>query len=84
MTGTQGFLSTLIRREVLAQKKILLMLDGVSAVESRAESSFEIKRFTFEIQTLAGATGCTMFLLTTTEAMSAPKRTMVNGLIELR
>ncbi len=81
--GLKG-LSTLIRREVLARKTTLLVLDGVSAIEARAESGFEMKRFTHELQTLASATGCTMFLLTTTEATSAPERTMVDGLIELR
>jgi circadian clock protein KaiC len=81
--GLKG-LSNLIRREVLARKTTLLVLDGVSAVESRAENGFEMKRFAYEMQTLASATGCTMFLLTTTEAMSAPERTMVDGLIELR
>ncbi len=60
------------------------MLDGASAIEDRAESGFEMKRFTHELQTLAAATGCTLFLLTTTEATSAPERTMVDGLIELR
>ena len=81
--GLKG-LSTLIRREVLARRTTLLVLDGVSAIESQAESGFEMKRFTHELQTLCSATGCTMFLLTTTDAMSAPERTMADGLIELR
>ena len=81
--GLKG-LSTLIRREVLARKTTLLVLDGASAIEVRAEDSFEMKRFTHELQTLAAATGCTIFLLTTTDAMSTPERTMVDGLIELR
>jgi len=81
--GLKG-LSTLIRREVLARKATLLVLDGASAIESKTESRFEMKRFTHELQTLAAITGCTMFLLTTTDAMSAPERTMVDGLIELR
>ena len=81
--GLKG-LYTLISREIVARKTTLLVLDGVSAIESRAESGFEMKRFTHELQTLASATGCTMFLLTTTEATSAPERTMVDGLIELR
>ena len=77
-------LATLIRREVLARGATILVLDGSSAVEARAESGFEMKRFTHELQTLAAASGCTMFLLTTTDAMSAPERTMVDGIIELR
>ena len=81
--GLKG-LATLIRREVLSRGTTILVLDGASAVEGRAESGFEMKRFTHELQTLAAATGCTMFLLTTTDAMSAPERTMVDGIIELR
>ncbi len=81
--GLKG-LATLIRREVLSRGTTILVLDGASAVEGRAESGFEMKRFTHELQTLASATGCTMFLLTTTDAMSAPERTMVDGIIELR
>ncbi len=81
--GLKG-LATLIRREVLARGTTILVLDGASAVEARTESGFEIKRFTHELQTLASATGCAMFLLTTTDAMSAPERTMVDGIIELR
>ena len=81
--GLKG-LSNLIRREVLARTTTLLVLDGASAIESRAENSFEMKRFTHELQTLASATGCTVFLLTTTDTMATPERTMVDGLIELR
>ena len=83
--GLKG-LSTLLRREVQAHGATLLVLDGASAVEIKAgaEAGFEMKRFTHELQTLASLTDCTMFLLTTSEAMSAPERTMVDGLIELR
>lgn len=81
--GLKG-LSNLIRREVLARRTTLLVLDGASAVEAKAADGFEMKRFTYELQTLAAATGCTIFLLTTTDATSAPERTMVDGLIELR
>lgn len=81
--GLKG-LSILICREVLARKAALLVLDGASAIEDRVESGFEMKRFTHELQTLASACGCTIFLLTTTDASSAPERTMVDGLVELR
>jgi circadian clock protein KaiC len=81
--GLKG-VSTLLRREVQAHRATLLVLDGVSAVEEKAETKFEMQRFTHELQTLTSATDCTMFLLTTTDAVSAPERTMVDGLIELR
>ena len=81
--GLKG-LVTLIRQEVLAHRATLLVLDGMMAIDTKIESVFEMKRFTHELQTLASATDCTMFLLTTSNAMSAPEHTMVDGLIELR
>lgn len=82
--GLKG-LTALLRREVQARGATLLVLDGVSAIEARAASIFVMKRFTHELQTLASATDCTMFLLTTSSGASAgPERTMVDGIIELR
>jgi len=82
--GLKG-LSTLLRREVQAHGATLLVLDGMSAIEEKAGASFEMKRFTHELQTLASVTDCTMFLLTTASGvMSSPQHTMVDGLIELR
>jgi circadian clock protein KaiC len=82
--GLKG-LSTLLGREVHARRATLLVLDGMSAIEEKAEARFAMKRFTHELQTLASATDCTMFLLTTASgAMSASEHTMVDGLIELR
>ncbi len=82
--GLKG-LTVLFRREILARGATLLVLDGLSAVEARAETRFEMKRFTYELQALASATNCTIFLLTTMSGTtSAPENTMVDGLIELR
>jgi circadian clock protein KaiC len=82
--GLKG-LMTLLLREVQARGAMLLVLDGISAVEAKTGAGFEIKRFTHELQTLASATDCTMFLLTTAlGAMATPGHTMVDGLIELR
>jgi circadian clock protein KaiC len=81
--GLKG-LSTLIAREVQARAATLLALDGMTAIEAKA-GAFELKRFTHELQTLASATNCTMFLLTTASpAEPSPEHTMVDGLIELR
>lgn len=80
-----GGLAALIRREILARKATLLVLDGMSAVAAKVWTGFEMKRFTYELQTLASATSCTMFLLTTASGVKyAPENTMVDGLIELR
>jgi circadian clock protein KaiC len=77
--------AALIRREVLAHRATLLVLDGMSAVEAMAGAGFEMKRFIHELQTLASATGCTMLLLTTSTGVgSAAQHTMVDGLLELR
>ena len=82
--GLEG-LFKLISREVLTRKVTFLVLDGMSAVEDQIKDGFQVKRFTHELQTLASATDCTMFLLTSVVgAMSAPEHTMVDGLIELR
>jgi len=77
-------ITTLIRREVLARGSTMLVLDGVSAIEAVLTSELDLKRFTHGLQTLASATDCTMFLLTTSESVTAPERTMVDGLIELK
>ena len=75
----------LLRREVQASGATLLVLDGLSAIVAKASSLFAMKRFTHELQILASATDCTMFLLTTgSGALSGPEHTMVDGVIELQ
>jgi circadian clock protein KaiC len=82
--GLSG-LSKLIRREVLAQAAKILVLDDVSAVEAKTGDRFEMKRFTHDLQVLASATDCTIFMLTTASVpLSGVENTMVDGLIELR
>jgi circadian clock protein KaiC len=82
--GLQG-LVMLIRREVQARGTTLLVLDGISTIEAKAGAAYEMKRLTYELQTLASVTDCTMFLLTTASgSMSTAEHTMVDGLIELR
>jgi circadian clock protein KaiC len=78
-------LTALLRREVQSSGATVLVLDGVSAVEAKAGSIFAMKRFTHELQTLASATDCTIFLLTTGSVVpSGPEHTMVDGVIELK
>lgn len=62
--GLEG-LSTLLRREVLARQTTLLVIDGMAAIEAKAESRFALKRFAYGLQVLASSTNCTMVLLTT-------------------
>lgn len=77
-------LSALLRREVQTSRAEFLVLDGLSVVEAKANSAFAMKRFTHELQTLASATDCTIFLLTTSSGPSQPVHTMVDGVIELQ
>jgi circadian clock protein KaiC len=78
-------LTALLAREVQAHGSVLLVLDGLSAVEAKAGSAFEIKRFAHELQALALATDCTMLLLTTPSGpQSTAEHTLVDGVIELQ
>ena len=82
--GLKG-LTALLRGEVQARGPMLLVVDGLSAVEARAGSRFEMKRFTHELQALALATDCTMFVLNSPSgAASMPEHTLVDGVIELQ
>ena len=77
-------LSSLLRREILAHRATLLVVDDMSAVQSKTTDTFDMKRFTHELQTLAALTNCTMLLLTTaSNDASGVEHTMVDGLIEL-
>ena len=78
-------LTALLAGEVRARGALLLVLDGMSAVEAKAGSSFEMKRFAHELQALALATDCTILLLTTpSRPQSTAEHTFVDGVIELQ
>jgi circadian clock protein KaiC len=77
-------LVTLLRREIVAQKATLLVIDGILAAEAQASTAIEFKKFVHELQMLAGAGDCTMFLLTSARsAQVSPEHTMVDGMIEI-
>ncbi len=77
-------LVTLIRREIVTFGASLLVIDGVLAAEAQASSVLEFKKFIHELQMLAGAGDCTMFVLTSArDAVIAPEHTMVDGMIEI-
>ena len=78
-------LTAFLAGEVRARGPVLLVLDGLSAVEAKARSRFEMKRFAHELQALALATDCTMLLLTTPSGpQSTAEHTLVDGVIELQ
>ncbi len=77
-------LVTLIRREIVNQRASMLVIDGILAVEAQASTQLEFKKFVHELQMLAGAGDCTMFLLTSARgSVIAPEHTMVDGIIEI-
>jgi circadian clock protein KaiC len=81
--GLSG-LVTLIRREIVGQGASMLVIDGILAAEAQASSALEFKKFVHELQMLAGASDCTMFLLTSARDQAiAPEHTMVDGMIEI-
>jgi circadian clock protein KaiC len=85
--NTEGLrdLTALLVREVQVHGSVLLVLDGLSAVQEKAGSSFEMMRFTHELQALALATDCTMLLLSTPSGpRSSAEHTHVDGVIELQ
>lgn len=86
--GLAGLL-TVLRREIVAQQAGLLILDGLIAAEAYATTEVELKKFIHELQMLATAADCTMFLLTSSghgaDAIDQrPEHTMVDGMVMLR
>ena len=81
--GLPGLL-TLLRREIVAFKADVLVLDGLLASEAHDTSDFQLKKFVHELQMLAATCDCTMFLLTSGRGhLVSAETTMVDGLIEL-
>jgi circadian clock protein KaiC len=85
--GLAGLL-TLLRREIVAHAAGVLVLDGLVAAEAYASTQLELKKFVHELQTLAAAADCTMFLLTSSgmsldAEIVRPEHTMVDGIVSL-
>ena len=82
--GEQG-LSRLLYAEMKAKKATLFLLDGLFAVEEVCGSRAAYRAFVHGLQAYAGATGCTMLLLTNAGSgrESSPEHTLVDGSIEL-
>ena len=82
--GLKGVLDV-VRREVRSQEATLLVVDGLVAIEERASSDEEFKRFIHELQTQSALSGCTTVLLTSGGARETrPEQTMVDGLLYLK
>lgn len=81
--GLVGLLG-LLRREIVAHRASVLIVDGLVAAETHAASDTALKKFVHELQMLSAACDCTMFLLTSgRDALVSPEHTMVDGMIEI-
>ena len=76
-------LSKLLRREILRRRSTMLVIDGVVSAQASAPSDAAFKEFIHDLQEIALAADCTMFLTTNTSKEASPEQTMVDGLIEL-
>lgn len=77
-------LAELLRREVRGRGASLLVVDGLVAVQERAETSNEFKKFIQELQIHASLLGHTVLLLTSAlEQTVRPEHTMADGVLEL-
>ena len=82
--GLKGLLG-LLRREIVARDASLLVLDGIVSVRRAAEDEQAFNEFVHELQAVAIATDCTVFLLSSAGEghQVTPEHTMVDGIIEL-
>lgn len=80
--GLKGVVD-LLRREIQRRRCTTLVVDGLVTAQASAASDAEFKEFVHNLQEIALATRCTMFL-TTNRGGDSPERTMVDGLIVLR
>jgi circadian clock protein KaiC len=77
-------LLALLRREITARGASVLVLDGIVSARRAAEDDQAFNEFVHELQIIAIATDCTMFMLTSSQGIKVtPEHTMVDGIIEL-
>lgn len=77
-------LRDLLRREIATQQASLLVLDGFATVQRQAPEEQDFNEFVHELQGIATATDCTIFLLSSAERVKeTPEYTIVDGIVEL-
>ena len=81
--GGLDTLLDLLRREIIRTRTSLLVIDGLISAEASSESDQAFREMIHDLQEIALASDCTMFLTTSNNDMVSPERTMVDGLIEL-
>ena len=81
--GLKGLL-TQLRREITRRNVSCLVLDGIVSAKRLADDEQAFSQFVHELQAVAIATGCTMFMLTSAQGERlTPEHTMVDGIVEL-
>jgi circadian clock protein KaiC len=80
--GMKGLLR-LLRVEIQRRRVSVLVIDGFVSVHTSSVSDESFKEFVHDLQEIALATDCTMFLTTNDGRPVSPERTMVDGLIVL-
>ncbi len=82
--GLKGLLA-LLRREITARQATMLVLDGIVSARRAAGDDQAYNEFVHELQGIAIATECTVFILTSSQRANVfePEHTMVDGIIEL-
>jgi circadian clock protein KaiC len=81
--GLKGLLG-LLRREIMTRGASMLVIDGVVSVQRAAEDEQAFNEFVHELQAVAIATECTVFILTSARGTRiTAEHTMVDGIIEL-
>ncbi len=81
--GGLADLLQLLRREIQQRRATLLVIDGLVSAHTSSGSDQAFKEFVNDLQTIAVATECTMFLTTNDTREVTPERTMVDGLVAL-
>jgi len=81
--GLDGLLAEL-RREIVKRGVSTLVLDGIVAAKRMSHDEQAFNEFVHEMQAIAIATDCTVFMLTSAQGERiTPEHTMVDGIIEL-
>ena len=82
-SGLKGLVA-LLRREVTTRHASVLVLDGIVSARRAAQNDQAFNEFVHELQAVAIATECTVFILTSTQSnIIEPEHTMVDGIVEL-
>ena len=77
-------LRDMLRREITRHRATILILDGFATAQRKAAEEQDFNEFVHELQSVAIATGCTMFLLSSAEEVKGtPEYTIVDGIVEM-